>query len=552
MSDGPVDRQGLSLGEFRERVDARLRIWEEQQFGARLWHKDPTLWSPEPVPEIVDRLGWLDLPTAMAAAVEELTAFAQEIRAAGITRVVLLGMGGSSLAPEVFQRTFGPSPGFPDLTVLDSTHPDAVRALSDAIEVDKTLFVVSSKSGTTLETLSLFRFFWAQAESLGAARGGHFAAVTDSGTPLEALARERGFAKVFSATADVGGRYSALTHFGLLPAALLGTDVSAILASARAAAASCGPEVLVRDNPALALGAALGELALAGRDKATLVASPSLAALPIWLEQLIAESTGKAGRGIVPIADEALGSVSDYRADRFFVHLRLAGEPEAENAARLAELEKAGHPVARVDVADKEDLGGIFFLWEAAVAAAGAVLGIHPFNQPDVQLAKELAKKAMAAKNAAHASSAVSADRKDELASALASWMDSARGGDYVAIQAYLAPDAERWEGLQSLRLALRKRMGSATTVGYGPRFLHSTGQLHKGGPNTGLFLQITDEPAARVPVPETDFTFNELIRAQAAGDGLAMRQRNRRVLSVNLGENAGERLSRLIEALAP
>jgi transaldolase/glucose-6-phosphate isomerase len=348
----------------------------------------------------------------------------------------------------------------------------------------------------------------------------------------------------------VGGRYSALTHFGLVPAALLGADISAILASARAAAASCGPAVSVRDNPALALGAALGELALAGRDKVTFIASPSLAALPIWLEQLIAESTGKQGRGIVPVADEALGSVSDYGADRFFVHLRLAGEPDAGNAACLADLEGAGHPVARVDVAGKEDLGGIFFLWEAAVAAAGAVLGIHPFNQPDVQLAKELAKKAMASKDSAPSSKAVSAKSGDELKSALAAWMDSARTGDYASIQAYLAPDSETWERLQSLRLSLRKRLGTATTVGYGPRFLHSTGQLHKGGPDTGLFLQVTDEPSALVPVPETDFTFNELIRAQAEGDGQAMRQRHRRVLSVNLGGDAAEGLIRLLEAL--
>ena len=356
---------------------------------------------------------------------------------------------------------------------------------------------------------------------------------------MQALGTARGFRRIFEASPDLGGRYSALSEFGLVPAALIGVDLRALLERARRAAASCGPGIRVKADLALILGAALGELALAGRDKITFLASPGLAALPIWLEQLIAESTGKDGKGIVPIADEPPGNPADYGKDRFFVFLALEGENDPEGESRLDELEAAGHPVARM------------VLWETAVAGACAALGIHPFNQPDVELAKNLAREVMSRGDLTVSGDAEPVKVQDGtgLVAAIASWCASARPGDYAGVQAYLEPGEGTLNALQSLRLALRGRLGLATTVGFGPRFLHSTGQLHKGGPNTGLFLQLVDEPAQEVPVPETDYTFKAMIRAQALGDYQALLQRERRVLRINVGRDAAAGLERLLAA---
>ncbi len=551
-----VDRQRLQLGQYTDRVEKRMQAWREAHFLPRLWRKDHTLWSPTPEPELTDRLGWLTLPEIMHEHRDELVAFADEIKAEGVQHVVLLGMGGSSLAPEVFQRTFGNGAGYPELIVLDSTHPDAVRAVEDRIDLAHTLFLVSSKSGTTLETLSFFYYFWHQVNRITATPGRHFVAITDPETSLEDLARERGFRRIFSAPPDVGGRYSALSVFGLVPAALIGVDIHRLLDRAWVmveTCAFCAPE---SHNACLALGATLGELTLAGRDKVTLFTSPALAALPAWLEQLIAESTGKDGKGIVPVADEAVGAPEVYGDDRLFVYLSLAGEADPDMDRRIAALEAAGHPVVSIRLEEKADLGREFFRWEIAVAAAGAVLGIHPFNQPDVQLAKELARQAMA-KTGEPAEEAVgddgtevAAERAEDLQQALEAWLAQARPGDYIALQAYLPPTQETTEALQRIRLTLRDRLRLATTLGYGPRFLHSTGQLHKGGPNTGLFLQLVDEPGAlpaeALPVPETDYSFGALIRAQALGDYRALRQRGRRVLRVNLGRDIAGGLARL------
>ncbi|MEJ2422314.1 MAG: phosphoheptose isomerase, partial [Acidobacteriota bacterium] len=537
---------------FREAaVENRLSQWERDRFGERLWNKDFTLWSKEHVPEITDRLGWLELPQSMPERTDEILALADSLKKDGIKKVVLLGMGGSSLAPDVFSKTFEPEGGAPALSVLDSTHPDAVKGMDESIDPAKTFFVVSSKSGTTLETLSLFRYFWSRVKGVSETPGRHFAAVSDPGTPLADLARERGFRKIFAANPEVGGRYSALTHFGLVPAGLMGVDIRAVLESGRTMAAACGPEVAAGDNPGLRLGAALGEFALQGRDKVTFLASPALSAVPIWMEQLIAESTGKTGKGIVPVADEPLGDVEAYGPDRFFAAFFLKGDGAPELESRLNALEEAGHPVARFALESKTDLGGIFFLWETAVAAAGAVLGIQPFNQPDVQLAKELAKKAMSGEGGGSESDVETvAASSNGFGGRLKAWMDLARGGDYAALQAYLAPDEHVWKALQEIRTALRARLGTAVTVGYGPRFLHSTGQLHKGGPNTGLFLQIVDRPDDAVPVPETDFNFRDLIHAQTVGDYRAMKQRDRRVIRVDLGKDPGGGLKRILEAV--
>jgi transaldolase/glucose-6-phosphate isomerase len=437
------------------------------------------------------------------------------------------------------------------LIVLDSTHPVAVRAVRERIDPTRTLFIISSKSGTTTETLSFFKYFWQEVAGAVAEPGRHFVAVTDPGTPLETLAGERQFRQVFSAPTDVGGRYSALSVFGLVPAAVTGLDVHPVLDGAWAMMENTAAEVPVADNPALALGAAIGELALAGRDKLTLVASHSLKALPSWIEQLIAESTGKDGKGVVPVVDEPLGAADVYGDDRFFVYLSTQAESVQYEEA-LGRLELAGHPVARVQIKEAILIGQEFFRWEIATAAAGSVLGIHPFNQPDVQLAKDLARRKMAdTKDRAATGWDDGIDTiyldNGHAAGALEKWLGGASAGDYVAIQAYLPPGDETTAALARLRVALRDRTRLATTLGYGPRFLHSTGQLHKGGANTGLFLQIVDDGAQGMEVPETDYTFGDLLRAQAMGDAEALKERGRRVLRLSVGAKGAAALGELL-----
>jgi len=543
-----IDRQQLSLGAAQSAVDVRLGQWQKDDFNRRLWAKDYNLWSPKPVPELTDRMGWLTLPQDMHEHVEELQTFAAAIKDAGMTHAVLLGMGGSSLAPEVFQRTFGNQNGYPELIVLDSTHPAAVRAVERRIDPPRTIFLVSSKSGTTTETLSYFRYFWKAVSDRGKQPGQNFVAVTDPGTPLEKLARERNFRRVFSSPPEVGGRYAALTVFGLVPAALIGMDLKRLLDEAWTMAEASAFCVDAKKCPALALGAAMGELARMQRDKITFLASPSLAAFPIWVEQLIAESTGKDNKGIVPIADEAVGPPEAYGKDRFFALLHIPGEDRALEA-RVAALEQAGHPVARIALQDKYDLGQEFFRWEVAVASTGAALGIQPFNQPDVQLAKDLAKKAMEGKAGGQQAPEVPAAQRQQLQASLQQWFGEAQAGNYISLQAYLEPDATTDAALEQLRVLLREKSRLATTAGYGPRFLHSTGQLHKGGPNTGLFLQLVDQPGTDAAVPETNYTFGQLIKAQAQGDWQALTQRGRRVIRVQLGADAKKGLEQLLDA---
>ncbi len=544
-----VDRQVCTLGSYAPSVAARLDRSARERVSSRIWSEDHTVWSPTPVPELTNRLGWLRLPESMAGQVPALTAFAAEIQAEGIRHVVLLGMGGSSLAPEVFQATFGGRAGFPDLIVLDSTHPDAVRDVERRIDLERSLFVVSSKSGGTSETTSFFRYFWSRYPRDRAGR--RFVAITDPGTSLETLAGERQFRRVFLAAPDVGGRYSALTVFGLVPAALIGVDVAALLEHARTMAAASGAGVEGADNPSAALGVALGVLAAEGRDKLTLLVGPSIARLPAWLEQLVAESTGKQGLGIVPVVDEPPQSVEHYGGDRVFVSIAVRGDADEALAVTTAALARQGHPVVSIELDSTIDLGQEFFRWEFATAVAGAVLGIQPFDQPDVQLAKDLAKRAMdAAGGGRVATSTPALGNPSEWREAISGWLSGARPGDYVGLHAYLAPTGLVSEHLQLVRERLHRRSGVATTLGIGPRFLHSTGQLHKGGPNSGLFLQLVDRPAADLPVPETSYTFGELIRAQAAGDAMALEQRGRRVLRIDLGRDADAALAHLADLI--
>ena len=578
----------LSPGRHAEDVERRLGAWAAEDAVARLWRRDPTLWSADPAtPELADRLGWLDLPETSRAALEPL----EQLRASvpfWFTDLVLLGMGGSSLAPEVIARTM-PGDGLP-LTLIDTTHPGAIRDL-DWLRPANSLFVVASKSGTTIETLSLFRHFWSRTAEVVHEPGAHFIAITDPGSPLAELGRERGFRAVFEAAPDVGGRFSALGPFGLVPAALAGADIPALLAEAVEAADACNDEV--HHNAGFRLGAALGELALAGRDKVTFLAGPDWEAFPDWAEQLIAESTGKDGRGIVPVVAEPPRPEDEYPDDRVFVGLILSGDAareaeqwgEADETSELLDArEAAGHPIIRIRLEQPEELGGLFFVWEVGVAMAGSVLGIHPFNQPDVQLAKRLARRAMAGASApdgdadddeapeAEAPEVQAAEAEevdlvwelpqfghapprvpvppdiDGIRERVEGFLSSVSATDYIAVQAYLAGGEEEEELLATLRAALAEATGATTTLGHGPRFLHSTGQLHKGGADNGLFLQLVDAGGEHVHVPETDFTFRELIRAQALGDLEALDQRERRTLRVRVGGPEGLGLRRLIQ----
>jgi ribose 5-phosphate isomerase B len=523
-----------------------LRRLQTLDAGARLWQKDARLWSDSPATQasIVNRLGWLDAPVAMTAAVGDLTAFAADVRREGITEIVLLGMGGSSLAADVLARTFGPAVGGPTLTVLDTTDPDAVRSARSRLALPRTLFLVCSKSGTTLETMALYRFFRAEAERAVTTPGRHFVAITDPGTPLERLAAQGGFRRTFLAPPDVVGRYSALSLFGLVPAALVGIDIAGLLEHARKMASACGGHLAAADNPALRLGAVLGALALSGRDKVTFVLSPAIQPLGAWLEQLLTESTGKNGQGLIAIHDEPLGPPAVYGKDRVFVSITLGGDASIERG--LGPLEAAGHPVVRMSLADRFDLGGEFFRWEMATAAAAILLGVNPFDEPNVAQAKDATQAALATFVERGGLPEWPVDGDDDIARALG----SARPGDYVALLAYLTPDAATTAALGKLRLLLRDRTGLGTTVGYGPRYLHSTGQLHKGGPPTPLLVLLTPTETEDLPIPGERYGFGTLTMAEAVGDLSTLRAAHRRVLWLALPAPAAAAIERLTAAL--
>ncbi len=542
---------GPAASAYQPAIERRLATWQAADAGRRLWAPDPTFWPAAPPSDVTSRMGWIRLPEEMPREVAELVRFSDGVRADGLRHVVLLGMGGSSLAPDVLRRTFGSRSGSPELIVLDSTHPGAISAVAARVDPRRTLFLVSSKSGTTTEPLDLHRYFESVVRAAGADPAPRFAAVTDPGSPLETLAKTEQFRAVFRATPTVGGRYSALTDFGLVPAALLGVDVAGLLAGARAMATRCGPTVPSADNPGLVLGASIGELAVAGRDKLTILAGPGWEAFGIWAEQLIAESTGKIGKGIVPVVNEPFLPADQYGNDRQFVALLPPGAGSTPVALHADALEAAGHPVLRVPVGAVATLGGEFLRWEIAVAVAGTIVGIDPFDQPDVELAKQLAREAMQPAAGAAPAPPVPAVRASDAAGlgrAVAEWSNRRRPGDYVAIQAYLDPNPETARALDELTATVLTRFRLATTLGFGPRFLHSTGQLHKGGPNTGLFLQIVDDPAGDVSVPTRGYTFGQLIHAQSIGDYRALVSKGRRVLRVQLDQAVLEGLRRLTE----
>ena len=500
--------------DLQRAVSERAERLDRDNMVRRIWKKDHTVWRDDPT-EIADRLGWLTVPEQLRQHTDDLKRFAEECAADGLTTAVLAGMGGSSLAPEVLRATFGVAAGMLDLIVLDTTHPDQILAVERSLDLEKTLFIISSKSGTTMETNSHFAYFW---DKVG--RGSRFIAVTDPGTPLEKLAKDHGFRRAFVNPADIGGRYSALSYFGLVPGALIGMDVEGLLDRAIDMARTCRLQAS-KGNTGAGLGALMGEAAIAGRDKLTLVLSDEIRSFGYWVEQLIAESTGKGGRGIVPVEGEDVGSPGVYGDDRLFVML---GREEVMDGVDL--LQEARQAVDGYWLQDRLDLGAAFFYWEFATAVAGAIMGINPFDQPNVQEAKDATEKVLSSDEAAE-------PRVGDLDALLG----DVRPGDYIAIQAFLSRNENIERRLHQARMRLRDRLRVATTVGFGPRFLHSTGQLHKGGPNTGVFIQVVDPPTEDIPIPGKPYSFGRLIAAQAEGDLRSLQSHGRRVVRVGLSD---------------
>jgi len=570
LSSG-AERVAIAAGALQHEQEAALATLVERDFLKKLWAKDASVWSDDPkhVEIIKNALGWLTIPQHLLESVPNLTRFAREV-APEFSHVVVLGMGGSSLAPDIMRETFGKIDTFPQLHVLDSTDPVQIRDLERSIDMERTLFIVASKSGTTTEPDAFYRYFHDKVSKLvGSAKAGrHFIAITDPGTKLERESKEQGFRACFLNDPNIGGRYSALSFFGMVPAALGGYDVNLLLDRGLGAMHANEGTVAVKESPGARFGAAIGAFAVAGRDKLTIVTHPAVRAFGAWAEQLIAESTGKSGTGILPVEGEVLGDPQDYGNDRTFVYVG-ATLPDAppDVAAKLQALESAGHPVIRLAMNDPYDVGEQFYLWEIATAAAGSILQIDAFDQPNVQESKDntvalLADFAAAGKfedappalsgeafditylTGSPAASGVSAE------SAIAGVLGAVRPGDYVAICAYVARDAGNARVLQSMRETIRNARKVATTVGFGPRFLHSTGQEHKGGPDTGVFIQITADEPFDIPIPGLQVGFRTLIAAQALGDLQALDKRNRRGIRVHLKGDVATALRALTSAV--
>ena len=570
--DPGMNRQTFSVGSCDEAVRAALDDLQAKDFVRRLWAKDPALWHEAPAHQAIIRnaLGWLNLSEQQIRQISRLQAFADEVKAAGFTHILLLGMGGSSLCPEVFRMTFGVIPGYPELHVLDSTVPSQVRSFEERVDLERTLCIVASKSGSTTEPLVFQKYFFERMRRIRGDRAGeHFVAITDPGSQLEGLARELGFRAIFPGVPDVGGRYAALSNFGMVPAAAMGVDVEALLHRAERIRQQCEASVPAPDNPGVTLGAVLGTLARAGRDKVTFVISPAISDLGAWLEQLIAESTGKEGKGLIPVDDEPLGSAHAYGNDRAFVYIRYMDGAVPEQDSMVDALQSAGHPVVRIDCTSLLNLGQEFFRWEVATATAGSLLGVNAFDQPNVQESKEFTKFYLEEfkKNGrlpeessvfADGDVRIFADDKNRqalngassLVQVMAAHLSRVLTGDYVAINAYLERTPAVHEALQRIRTLIRDTRRVATTLGYGPRFLHSTGQLHKGGPNSGVFLQVTADHEGDLTIPDEPYSFGTLVAAQALGDTKSLCTRNRRVLRIHLGCDVKAGVRRILKAV--
>ena len=566
--DPGMNSQTYAVGSFDGAVRASLDDLQARDFVHRLWAKDPALWHEAPAHQAIIRnaLGWLTVSEHQIRDVSQLQAFADEVKAAGFTHILLLGMGGSSLCPEVCRMTFGVIRGYPELHVLDSTVPSQVRSFEERVDLERTLCIVASKSGSTTEPLVFQKYFFERMRRIRGERAGeHFIAITDPGSLLESLAGELRFRKIFPGTPDIGGRYAALSNFGMVPAAAMGVDMEALLHRAERMRQGCASIVPAPDNPGITLGVVLATLAKAGRDKVTFIISPAISDLGAWLEQLIAESTGKEGKGLIPVDDEPLGEAHVYDNDRVFVYIRYTDGVVPEQDSMVDALQSAGHPVVRIDCMNLLNLGQEFFRWEMATATAGSLLGVNAFDQPNVQESKEFTKFYLDEfkKNGRLTEDSPvitdgdvrlftdDANRQalagaSSLPHAVAAHLSRVGTGDYVAINAYLERTPAVHETLQSIRALIRDTKRVATTLGYGPRFLHSTGQLHKGGPNSGVFVQITADQGEDLDVPGEPYSFGTLVAAQALGDMKSLSTRNRRVIRIHLGCDVEAGLSRI------
>jgi transaldolase / glucose-6-phosphate isomerase len=568
-----VSRLKTSLPEsLAATVKTTIADWQSGGKMKRLWDRDASLWTGD---DESKWLGWLDIVEEQTAHQDEHDKLAKEVRQRGFEHILLLGMGGSSLCPEVLRMTFGRIPQFPNLHVLDSTDPAQVKAFEHQIDIAKTLFIVSSKSGSTLEP-NIFKqyFFERTKQTVGATKAGsHFIAITDPGSKMQQVAEGDHFLHVFFGRPSIGGRYSALSNFGMVPGAAIGMDTKKFLSRAAEMVRACGPGTSVEENPGAALGIILGTAANAGRDKVTIITSPGISDLGAWLEQLLAESTGKIGKGIIPVDREALTSPDIYGNDRVFAYVRLENGVDADQEAKVAAIEKAGHPVVRITIADTYELGAEFFRWEIATAVAGAIIGINAFNQPDVEASKIATRNLTSEyektgslpaekpiledsgvklftddKNAADLAKAAGGDKS--LVGYLKAHLSRIKARDYFAVLGYIQMNAEHEQSLQKIRHAVRDKKHVATCLGFGPRFLHSTGQAYKGGPNSGVFLQITCDDAVELPVPGQKYTFGIVKAAQARGDFQVLAERGRRALRVHLGSNLKAGLATLEAAV--
>jgi len=569
-----INRQTAKLpADLEAAVQASLKDWRTAGKVKRLWARDASLWTGK---DEDNWLGWLGITDDQLAHVEHLKKIAEEVKATGFAHAALLGMGGSSLCPEVMRLTFGKIAGFPELHVLDSTDPAQIKAFESRLDLTNTLFIVSSKSGGTLEPNIFKQYFFDRVKQAVCVEeaGNHFIAITDPGSKMQQVAEGDRFWHVFFGWPGIGGRYSALSDFGMVPAAIMGIDVAAFLDRTEEMVHACSALVPIEENPGVVLGTILGVAATEfGQDKVTIIASPGIHDLGAWLEQLLAESTGKVGKGLIPVDRESLADPSVYGNDRVFAYLRLTGAPDATQDAAIEALEKAGHPVVRIAVDTIQNIGEEFFRWEIATAVAGSIIGINAFNQPDVEASKVATRKLTGeyeqtgklpdespffaddgiklftdAKNAAALAKADTSDQS--LAGYLKAHLNRIKEGDYFAVLGYIEMNEAHEAQLQKLRHAVRDGKRVATCLGFGPRFLHSTGQAYKGGPNSGVFLQITCDDEADIPVPGQKYTFGVVKAAQARGDFQVLAERDRRALRVHLGKDVKAGLAKLTAAI--
>lgn len=559
-----IAQQSINAQKLDKEFKSTCQALDEIQAGMRLFKQDPHLWKNdfENVQAISERMGWLTLPEDMMKKIDEFNKFVDVLRREGYTSTVLLGMGGSSLCSEVAKDTFKTKSGYLDLFVLDNTSPEAIKAVEDKIDLEKTMFIVASKSGGTVETISFFHYFYKKLKAIkGDKAGENFCAITDPGTNLVTIAKDNKFRKTFQNPPLLGGRYSVLSDFGIVPMALMGVDIKGLLESAQQMKANCDPAIPSESNLGLSLGVILGVCQKHKKDKITFVQSSSIASFGYWVEQLLAESTGKEGQGLIPINGETLGSPDDYGNDRLFVHLFLKSDDNQSDNDKLAALEKSGHPIVRIEMHEKLDLGAAFYHWEIAVAISAIIMKINPFDQPNVEESKQNTKEILSERNKdgslKKGEPKFTADgisiyvneklnKMDSVKNAMDSFLNEVAANDYIAILPYVLMTSERKEMLQNWRMKLRNKYKVATTLLAGPRYLHSTGQLHKGGPNSGHFVIFTHDEEGELPIPENDFDFGTLDFSEALGDFKALNDKKRKVIRINLSANIESSLKKV------